>query len=108
MTGDVSFKLLAYNADTTVEVGGGGDDDDDDDDNDDGGGDCDMTGDLLSSPPHHCHLYFLFHRIPPLHWSGGMRCCRSDWPGLVLSTLVCCQPKELTWIVFLFVQFYSP
>ena len=27
---------------------------------------------------------------PPPHWSDGMRCCRSDWPGLCL--FCCYQP----------------
>ena len=38
-----------------------------------------------------------------------MRCCRCDRPGLLfvllLSTLMCCQPTELIWAFFCFINF---
>ena len=56
-------------------------------------------------------LYRNFFRL--MRWSDGMRCCRSDWPGLCL---ICChQPSRVvsqqSWFG-LFIsemfQFYSP
>ena len=33
------------------------------------------------------YTYCVLNNPFPLHWSDGMRCCRSDWPGLCLF---CC------------------
>ena len=45
-----------------------------------------------------------------LRWSDGMRCCRSDWPGLFL--FCCYQPlcvvSSQSWFGFCFCFFYSP
>ena len=47
---------------------------------------------------------------PPLVRRSGIRCCRSDWPGLCLflSTLVCCQPTELFFFCFMHFPILPP
>ena len=55
-------------------------------------------------------LYCPFYPPPPLRWSDGMRCCRSD--GLGLCLFCCyqssCQPTELILGFFFFITFSKP
>ena len=50
----------------------------------------------------HILLYLNYPSPPP---PDGMRRCRSDWPVLLLATLVCCQPTELILGFFCFINF---
>ena len=41
--------------------------------------------------------FFLFHTFSNFIWSEGIRCCRSDWPGLCLFCCPSCDVSHQSW-----------